>query len=56
LALPPSLVMRNEIVVATFGVVAFSVLVQGLTMPVLLRVLGLQPSQPMGGMPPASPT
>ena len=34
--------------------VAFGAL--GLTMPVLLRVLGLQPSQPMGGMPPASPT
>jgi CPA1 family monovalent cation:H+ antiporter len=43
LALPPSLIMRNEIVVATFGVVAFSVIVQGLTMPMLLRVLGLLP-------------
>jgi Na+:H+ antiporter len=43
LALPPSLVMRNEIVVATFGVVAFSVIVQGLTMPMPLRVLGLLP-------------
>lgn len=39
LALPPSLALRNEIVVATFGVVAFSVIAQGLTMPVLLRML-----------------
>lgn len=43
LALPPSLPMRNEIVVATFGVVAFSVIMQGLTMPALLRMLGLLP-------------
>jgi CPA1 family monovalent cation:H+ antiporter len=43
LALPPSLVMRDEIVVAAFGVVVFSVVVQGLTMPMLLRVLGLLP-------------
>lgn len=43
LALPPSLPMRNEIVVATFGVVAFSVIMQGLTMPALLRILGLLP-------------
>ena len=41
LALPSSLAMRNEIVVATFGVVAFSVLVQGLTMSPLMRKLGL---------------
>jgi CPA1 family monovalent cation:H+ antiporter len=45
LALPPSLVMRNEIVVATFGVVAFSVIVQGLTMPLLLRMLGFLPEK-----------
>ena len=45
LALPPSLAMRNEIVVATFGVVAFSVIVQGLTMPLLLRILGLLPKR-----------
>src|SRR6185437_2195148 len=36
LALPPSLPWRNEIVIAAFGVVAFSVVVQGLTMPPLL--------------------
>jgi CPA1 family monovalent cation:H+ antiporter len=45
LALPSSIAMRNEIVVATFGVVAFSVVVQGLTMPLLLRLLGLLPGQ-----------
>ena len=45
LALPPSLALRNEIVVAAFGVVAFSVVVQGLTMPLLLRVLGLLPAE-----------
>jgi CPA1 family monovalent cation:H+ antiporter len=43
LALPPSLTLRNEIVIATFGVVAFSVVVQGLTMSPLLRRLGLIP-------------
>jgi CPA1 family monovalent cation:H+ antiporter len=45
LALPPSLAFRNEIVIATFGVVAFSVVVQGLTMSPFLRVLGLMPSR-----------
>jgi monovalent cation:H+ antiporter, CPA1 family len=45
LALPPSLALRNEIVIATFGVVAFSVVVQGLTMSLLLRSLGLLPSR-----------
>jgi CPA1 family monovalent cation:H+ antiporter len=43
LALPRSLALRDEIVIATFGVVAFSVIVQGLTMPPLLRVLGFLP-------------
>jgi CPA1 family monovalent cation:H+ antiporter len=37
LSLPPSLPFRDEILVATFGVVAFSVIFQGLTMPPLLR-------------------
>ena len=40
LSLPESLPHRDDIVVATFGVVAFSILVQGLTMPILLRTLG----------------
>jgi len=37
LSLPPSLPFRDEILIATFGVVAFSVILQGLTMPPLLR-------------------
>ena len=46
LALPPSLAWRNEIVIAAFGVVAFSVVVEGLTMPLLLRILGFLPKRP----------
>ncbi len=37
LSLPESLPMRDEILIATFAVVAFSVILQGLTMPPLLR-------------------
>jgi len=44
LALPPSLPFRIEIVIATFGVVAFSVVVQGVTMSPFLKILGLGPS------------
>jgi len=40
LSLPPELPLRQEIVVVTFGVVAFSIVVQGLTLPFLLRRLG----------------
>ena len=40
LSLPPTLPLRHEIVVVTFGVVAFSIVVQGLTMPFLLQRLG----------------
>jgi CPA1 family monovalent cation:H+ antiporter len=40
LSLPASLPLRDEIVVITFAVVAFSIVVQGLTMPWLLRRLG----------------
>jgi CPA1 family monovalent cation:H+ antiporter len=40
LDLPVTLPMRNEILVAAFGVVSFSVIVQGLTMPLLLKRLG----------------
>jgi monovalent cation:H+ antiporter, CPA1 family len=43
LSLPDSLPMRDLIVVATFGVVAFSIVVQGLTMPLLMRALGFLP-------------
>ena len=40
LALPPDLPERREIIAVAFGVVAFSVFVQGLTMPALIRRLG----------------
>jgi len=40
LSLPEQIAMRNEIVIATFGVVTFSIIAQGLTMPTLVRVLG----------------
>lgn len=45
LALPDSLPGRREIVTATFSVVAFSVVVQGLTMPLLLHLLGFFPKR-----------
>jgi CPA1 family monovalent cation:H+ antiporter len=44
LALPPSLPFRIEIVIATFGVVGFSVVVQGVTMAPFLKILGLRPN------------
>ncbi len=37
LSLPDSLPMRGAVVIATFGVVTFSVIVQGVSMPLLLR-------------------
>lgn len=40
LSLPDRLPLRDDIVIVTFAIVAFSVLVQGLTMPALLRRLG----------------
>jgi len=43
LSLPASLPLRDAIIIATFAVVAFSVLVQGLTMPTLLRSLNFLP-------------
>ena len=43
LSAPPTLPLRQEIVVVTFGVVAFSIIVQGLTFPLLLRRLGFLP-------------
>ncbi|TLG79090.1 sodium:proton antiporter [Methylocystis sp. B8] len=43
LSLPDDLPQRNEIVAITFAVVAFSIVVQGLTMPLLLRALGFLP-------------
>lgn len=41
LSLPPDMPRRDAIVIAAFGVVAFSVMVQGITMPLLLRRLKL---------------
>lgn len=41
LSLPASVRMRDDIVIAAFAVVAFSVLIQGLTMTPLMRRLGL---------------
>ena len=37
LAIPDTVAERQQIVVLTFGVVAFSIFVQGLTMPLLIR-------------------
>lgn len=45
LSLPSTLPMRDAVVVVTFGVVAFSIVVQGLTMPLLLRALGFLPKR-----------
>lgn len=42
LSLPENLDRRDEIVIATFAVVAFSVILQGLTMPMLLRATGVR--------------
>jgi CPA1 family monovalent cation:H+ antiporter len=43
LAIPPNMDHRNEILIAAFAVVAFSVVLQGLTMPWLLRWLRFLP-------------
>ena len=45
LALPPSFPFHNEILITTFGVVAFSVVVQGLTVPLLLWKLNFLPNE-----------
>ncbi|MES2137402.1 MAG: cation:proton antiporter, partial [Pseudomonadota bacterium] len=41
LAVPPSVAERSAIIVTAFVVVGFSILVQGLTMPLLIRRFGL---------------
>lgn len=46
LAIPPVVPERLQIIVTAFAVVAFSVFVQGLTMPLLLRRLGLVTAKP----------
>ena len=45
LSLPTDLAFRGQILIATFGVVAFSVIAQGLTMPPLLRITGFVPKK-----------
>jgi CPA1 family monovalent cation:H+ antiporter len=42
LALPENMPERGEIVVTAFAVVAFSIFVQGISMPLLVRRLGLR--------------
>jgi CPA1 family monovalent cation:H+ antiporter len=46
LAVPDSVPERGAIVVAAFAVVAFSIFVQGITMPWLIRALGLRQKLP----------
>jgi CPA1 family monovalent cation:H+ antiporter len=41
LALPMSLPFNDDILIATFGVVTFSVVVQGLTMPTPIKRLSI---------------
>ncbi|PPD06211.1 MAG: sodium:proton exchanger, partial [Methylocystis sp.] len=45
LSLSDDLPLRDEIVATTFAVVGFSIVVQGLTMPLLLRALGFLPGR-----------
>ena len=45
LSLPLDFAFRGQILIATFGVVVFSVVVQGLTMPMLLRRVGIVPTE-----------
>jgi CPA1 family monovalent cation:H+ antiporter len=54
LSLPESIPMRDGIIICTFGVVAFSTIVQGSTMPALLRRLGLLPARERLGKPEAA--
>jgi len=46
LAVPPSVPERNAIILTAFVVVAFSILVQGLTMPLLIKRLELDRKDP----------
>lgn len=46
LALPATIAERDEIIVVAFAVVAFSIFVQGLTMPWLIKKLGLLRADP----------
>lgn len=44
LSLPQDLPMRDAVIITTFAIVVFSIFVQGLTMPVLLRALKITKS------------
>jgi len=45
LGLPPETPQRDLLIVMAFGVVLFSLVVQGLTLPLRLRQLGLSQSK-----------
>ncbi len=51
LALPEAFPFRNEILVTAFGVVVFSVVIQGLTFPLLMRSLRVAPNAPAAPAP-----
>jgi CPA1 family monovalent cation:H+ antiporter len=49
LSLPSTLPLRGAVVIAAFVIVTFSVIVQGLTMPALIRRVGLLTNENRGG-------
>ena len=49
LALPANLPLRDDILISAFAVVAFSVIVQGLTAPLALKALRLTPGKRAAG-------
>jgi len=52
LGIPDDFPLRHEILITTFGVVAFSVFVQGTTVTGLMRILGILPNaKPQAGEP-----
>lgn len=55
LGLPADLPLRNEIVTVSFGVVAFSIFIQGLTMRPFLRGIGEVPGKPARRAPQPNP-
>ena len=46
LSLPDDLPLRDDILISAFAVVAFSVIVQGLTAPLALKALGVVRAKP----------